>query len=158
MARQDRLFDQRMRDELARRRRNESLSSRRRRGPRSRFLVVDIDVAARRRGGARAQLDRCGPRPDRLFGTVLRMRDELRELEPGVLLGDWIHGGHRWDPEMGPSRIDCSARLQGDASGDDVEGREADVDGDDVLVDDAADSSGKSASLTNHGCGRGRAA
>ena len=27
------------------------------------------------------------PTPDRLFGTVLRMRDELRELEPGVLLG-----------------------------------------------------------------------
>ena len=27
------------------------------------------------------------PVPDRLFGTVLRMRDELRELEPGVLLG-----------------------------------------------------------------------
>ena len=27
------------------------------------------------------------PMPDRLFGTVLRMRDELRELEPGVLLG-----------------------------------------------------------------------
>ena len=27
------------------------------------------------------------PTPDHLFGTVLRMRDELRELEPGVLLG-----------------------------------------------------------------------
>ncbi len=27
------------------------------------------------------------PTPDRLCGTVLRMRDELRELEPGVLLG-----------------------------------------------------------------------
>ena len=27
------------------------------------------------------------PTPDRTWGTVLRMRDELRELEPGVLLG-----------------------------------------------------------------------
>lgn len=46
-------------------------------------------ISKSRRDGAEALVLNyaAAPTPDRLFGTVLRMRDELRELEPGVLLG-----------------------------------------------------------------------
>jgi hypothetical protein len=64
------------------------------------------------------------PTPDRLFGTVLRMRDELRELKPGVLLG-----------------IGSMAATGGMRNGAPfiLRRRSEDAVDDDVLVDDATD-------------------
>ena len=79
------------------------------------------------------------PTPDRLFGTVLRMRDELRELEPGVLLGIGsmaATGGMR----NGAPFILRRRSGGDDASEDAVESRSKQSESDDdVLVDDATD-------------------
>ena len=79
------------------------------------------------------------PTPDRLFGTVLRMRDELRELEPGVLLGIGSMAA------TGGMRNGAPFILRRRSGGDDafedaVESRSKQSESDDdVLVDDATD-------------------
>ena len=73
------------------------------------------------------------PTPDRLFGTVLRMRDELRELEPGVLLGIGSMAA------TGGMRNGAPFILRRRSGGDDVPSEDAVEARDDVLVDDAAD-------------------
>ena len=74
------------------------------------------------------------PVPDRLFGTVLRMRDELRELEPGVLLGIGSMAA------TGGMRNGAPFILRRRSGGDDASSEDAvKASDDDVLVDDAAD-------------------
>ena len=73
------------------------------------------------------------PTPDRLFGTVLRMRDELRELEPGVLLGIGSMAA------TGGLRNGAPFILRRRSGGDDASSEDAVEARDDVLVDDAAD-------------------
>ena len=73
------------------------------------------------------------PTPDRLFGTVLRMRDELRELEPGVLLGIGSMAATGGMRNGAPFILRRRSGGDGAPSEDAVEAR------DDVLVDDAAD-------------------
>ncbi len=74
------------------------------------------------------------PVPDRLFGTVLRMRDELRELEPGVLLGIGSMAA------TGGMRNGAPFILRRRSDGDAGEARAKQSESvDDVLVDDAAD-------------------
>jgi hypothetical protein len=74
------------------------------------------------------------PTPDHLFGTVLRMRDELRELEPGVLLGIGSMAA------TGGMRNGAPFILRRRSDGDAGEARAKQSESvDDVLVDDAAD-------------------